>query len=404
MKCFKCNAVNPNGSVFCCKCGTKLSVNNTGRNVNYNDPKQKELTFSFCGRDFAYPPIYTVVADILGPFYDEAWGGYCELKKVFSEKEKNMDTAIKYSVPAFMSCFGKLADILYGMCLKVGSVREDFNQFVHLFYACCDIDHRLSPIIDAAESLSKYAQQLKSYRSAQRDSRGHWQGGGFGIGGAIRGAIKASLLNAGTNAVYSICDGITNQRDMQEYNKVDLQLYFKIRPSLLLKQLFVDCCEAAGRLFVVNLSEMPALPEIVYDSNEINSLNREYQAKKEIIERFGIDDYGTEEFDYIDSICDRIDAYPFDIYPYWDFLLFLYDDFHEVESVFKTLHISSLHRMKYDMVLIETGYKLSNLKYTSLNELNNAIDTLKWLKTSKFYNPSFDSTISMLERKRADFT
>lgn len=401
MRCLKCYTVNPDGSIYCCKCGNKLPANETQNGCSGNGPA--EITFSLCDLDFVFPPIYSTVSEVLGSLLEIAWNSYVDLKKVFSEKENSMDSAIRYSIPAFMDCFTQLADTLYGMLIKVALYKESFTHFINYFYACCNVENRLSPIIDAAEALNEYAQKLRSYRSAQRNSRGHWQGGGFGIGGAIRGAIKAGLLNAGSRAVYSICDGITDQRDMREYMELDINVYFQIRPSLILKQLFIDCCETACRLFVIELSHVPVLSDLRYDREEIDYLDRDYQVRKEIIDRFGISDNCEEYINYIDSFTARIEAYPFDLYPYWNHLTFTLDDFSVVEPAIKALKIAPLHRMKYDMMLIETGYKLSNKKYSSLDELNDAINTLKWYRTSEYYDSSYDPTIAMLERKRSDF-
>lgn len=402
MRCLKCNTVNPDGSIYCCKCGNKLPAND---NQNNSPSKYQplEMVFYFCDEVFVFSPNYSMVADVFNLFLNEAWDSYVELKRVFSEKGKSLDGAIRYSGPAFMDCIKKLADTLYGICLKLDIRSYNFVEFNTLFCEICDLENRLSPLFEAAETLNEFAEQLDSYRSAQRNSRGHWEGGGFGIRGAVKGAIKAGLLNAGTKAVYSISDSLTDQKDLRELNKLDMQLYSKVRPTSLLKQLFIDCCESACRLFVMLFSKTHNLSDLEDGFDEIDYLNRQYQSDAEIIYRFGVDEDDTEIDNLLDSIIERIKAYPFDLYPYWDYLNYTYDDFSSVESVFSILHIEPLYRMQYDKELTENGYKLSNKKYSSLDELDDAIDTLKWLSTSKFYNPSYNSTIEKLERKRLEF-
>lgn len=48
------------------------------------------------------------------------------------------------------------------------------------------------------------------YRKLRKASRGRWQGGGFGIGGAIKGAAEAGMMNMGTGAIHSVVNGLGN--------------------------------------------------------------------------------------------------------------------------------------------------------------------------------------------------
>lgn len=48
------------------------------------------------------------------------------------------------------------------------------------------------------------------YRKLRKASRGRWQGGGFGVGGAIKGAAEAGMMNMGTGAIHSVVNGLGN--------------------------------------------------------------------------------------------------------------------------------------------------------------------------------------------------
>lgn len=47
-----------------------------------------------------------------------------------------------------------------------------------------------------------------AYRTARRESRGRWQGGGFGLSGAIKGAATAGALNMVTGAGHMLFNGV----------------------------------------------------------------------------------------------------------------------------------------------------------------------------------------------------
>lgn len=66
--------------------------------------------------------------------------------------------------------------------------------------------------------------ELKEYRNQQRAGRSHWQGGGFGIKGAVKGAATAGALNFGTGLIRSIGDSFTNSADRAKIYKQKVEL------------------------------------------------------------------------------------------------------------------------------------------------------------------------------------
>lgn len=77
-------------------------------------------------------------------------------------------------------------------------------------------------------TLDKYSEildmksEMESYRNAVKASRGRWQGGGFGVSGAIKGAMKASALNMGSDFIHSFGDAAKRNADNEVIrNKLD---------------------------------------------------------------------------------------------------------------------------------------------------------------------------------------
>lgn len=82
------------------------------------------------------------------------------------------------------------------------------------------------------ESYSEYNSLLKRYNvinenekhhSEQKEyyrvNRSRWQGGGFGIGGAVKGAVKAGMMNMATDSIRGIGDAITDAGDKSAFSK-----------------------------------------------------------------------------------------------------------------------------------------------------------------------------------------
>lgn len=67
-------------------------------------------------------------------------------------------------------------------------------------------------------------QNIKLARSIERAGRASWSGGGFGLSGAIKGAVQAELLNLATDAIHSVNDSAEDAADRADINKLKKQL------------------------------------------------------------------------------------------------------------------------------------------------------------------------------------
>ncbi|SES87300.1 zinc-ribbon domain-containing protein [Pseudobutyrivibrio sp. C4] len=73
-------------------------------------------------------------------------------------------------------------------------------------------------IMNQIDDVDNYAKKLAQQRAYERNSRSQWQGGGFGLKGAIKGAVTAGALNMATGAMRGIGDSFTDSAD-----KADVQ-------------------------------------------------------------------------------------------------------------------------------------------------------------------------------------
>lgn len=60
------------------------------------------------------------------------------------------------------------------------------------------------------ESIQEANEKAHQYREYRKQSRGKWQGGGFGVTGALTGAAKAGIMNGMTGVAHSIGNSIGN--------------------------------------------------------------------------------------------------------------------------------------------------------------------------------------------------
>lgn len=76
-----------------------------------------------------------------------------------------------------------------------------------------DYESYYDVIVEEYSEIIEKKKELEVYREAKKASRGRWQGGGFGVQGAIKGAITASAMNLGTDFLHSFGDSAIERSD-----------------------------------------------------------------------------------------------------------------------------------------------------------------------------------------------
>jgi len=91
-----------------------------------------------------------------------------------------------------------IADLIsYG----IHDINEDNFISVYLSpYISWDTDFQI--FVDNYMEIILKAEDLDQYRTQRRQNRNKWVGGGFGLGGAIKGSAQAAALNAATGIMH----------------------------------------------------------------------------------------------------------------------------------------------------------------------------------------------------------
>lgn len=79
--------------------------------------------------------------------------------------------------------------------------------------ACWNVDEASDAFDEIVDLFNEIEEELaieKAYREDRKDSRGQWVGGGFGLGGAIKGAMTAGALNAASGLGHSLVNAMGN--------------------------------------------------------------------------------------------------------------------------------------------------------------------------------------------------
>ena len=130
---------------------------------------------------------------------------------VYYEKSGNIsDVLDRYDAILLKITQDWAIDPLFDTLLDIGIYdinRENFEE------ECWDLtgaEEYFEKIADAYNEIVEGLEDAKSYRAARKASRGRVVGGGFGVGGALKGMATAGAMNAVTGLGHSVVNGIGN--------------------------------------------------------------------------------------------------------------------------------------------------------------------------------------------------
>ncbi|GEM_PF-2414470 len=138
-------------------------------------------------------------------FSDLSVEGYDEFIKLYKSNCLNIDDVHNEAFGLGCQCISKNVDRAVSILISKDLMHIDKNNFINKYYTKFliweddfeNVDSRYREIVLTAE-------QEKAYRDERKDYRGRWQGGGFGLGGAIGGAMQAGAMNMATGAAHSV--------------------------------------------------------------------------------------------------------------------------------------------------------------------------------------------------------
>lgn len=97
---------------------------------------------------------------------------------------------------------------------KYGIYEYDAARFMEKYADEIDVESVFSPLTDQYLKILDLDDEIESYHESIRNYRkNYWSGGGFSVGGAIEGHIKAQLMNAGNTVIHALQDSAARSKD-----------------------------------------------------------------------------------------------------------------------------------------------------------------------------------------------
>lgn len=394
MFCKYCGAALNDKAKFCKKCGKKLLF-------ELNDSFEQDGLFfdiDLFGRTYKYYGVPFMCTTFLESFNEQLKIFNGSLVKRFNTKINSMSAVSEYGFPCFIDEYEEMIKLLHLalMTYKVDYITpEELHDIVN---EKCDFDKWFEPIFIAFGSLDNVLDEIESKRNIQRSSRIRWSGGGFGFKGAIKGAVGAAVMNAGTSFIRRIGDGIIDRSDKEYFENIDRNTYRRLEP---LRIFSTNALRFYNRIIIT-------FYELIWEKygKSLNSPMITYDG----IKRYD-DIYGNYYIKYKSSFSDqdgkllkdaiikRIEYFPLSAYPYFDLCSYLLLDFNNVEMTIDKLHQTEAFKMMYLDHCKTIEKKVFNANNLSGSDAKFAMEIIDWFKTSNYYNHVFDKKYQELKYK-----
>ena len=240
MFCYNCGTKLPDEAKFCISCGTKLAFDNnipsdnkSGNNRNSVDlvPAKAVPVKKALGKKYKIGN-YTIT-------FGENESRYIECHCLLREHWERNDFQCQKIIQNEITCFDdigtifidKLEAFMYDM-VDVGVETLMDNSIDYVDHATLEkklLEYRpfekgLKDLVTAVQDIQNYEQQL----GIEYSNRSRFEGGGFGISGAIKGAVQAKMLNIGMDALTGLGKWITGNTDNDKIRRRKAEWFDKL--------------------------------------------------------------------------------------------------------------------------------------------------------------------------------
>jgi len=193
-----------------------------------------QRTFTVCGMQYNFPEGFEDFNAVRVAFNRRAFKAQVEMTECYEKQINSMEQLLSKGVAAMERINRESAEFAVSVLMHYGIETVTPDKMVTLYGSYWEIskdggeDHNsvfwkhefsdligntLKPIQTKVKAITDFKKELSFQRQVQRASRGQWQGGGFGLAGAIKGALMAGMMNAGTSIFRGIGDSFVNAKD-----------------------------------------------------------------------------------------------------------------------------------------------------------------------------------------------
>lgn len=210
-----------------CGCPTEVILKEIGEKGSADIPSEETIVarYDILGKEFAVTEKLDKSLQMKKHLYDFIPQFSSSIEKVYKSLgtiDKVLEVIPDNLAESLDMCVDNASKIL----VAHGVYEFDKDRFFTKYEELFDTSDLLSPIVERYLKILDLESEISSYHDYIASTRKNaWAGGGFGIGGAIKGAIKAQMLNYGNAFLHSIPDSRRRAQDQAKVKKLKEELY-----------------------------------------------------------------------------------------------------------------------------------------------------------------------------------
>lgn len=365
----------------------EISIKTTVKNKD----STSSVEFLLIGRTLSFSSDLVEHNKLRTMFSNHASKNKTDFVDFYHSKVKSFDDLFDKAFPKFIESVITSLKFGVSVLMKYDVDYFDFDKLADLSAEYIDIQKYMSPFTEAAEKIEVYAENLSSYRNLSRAERSRWQGGGFGLGGAIKGALTAGALNMGTGMIRGIGDSLTNAGDRAKIAGMKKEVFTDHLTLALLAEGIHECCFGVFYSVWQILEDENRIPPVEFNIEKLNA------RANNLISQFASDKSLHNKV--IDVLCECIRNYPYSVFYYSNLYSITKDSRQEILKVAKYFGLESVYR---DAIINLDRSRLEGIKVMPDKTMADIDTKIKELEQLREDNPDFDVSAlhsSMMEKK-----
>ena len=195
-----------------------------------------------------------------------------EFVNIYYECE-SLDNALQKFIEFVSSMLEERIEKSCALLFQLGVYDISSIDFAQKYYEYVSIDDSMSKITDKLEEICERENELELYSEIKKLGRTQWSGGGFGLGGAISGAITSTALNAAYGMFYAIGDAFRQRSNQNKINRLKMELYNDQETSTTMFWCIHNVCMGVFYGLRDELENHNILEPLEFDSEKASILN-----------------------------------------------------------------------------------------------------------------------------------
>ena len=306
MFCYNCGKELNDDFNLCPYCGadiTRYSDETADKAKEYI--VEPDVKFELLGRELFFSPRFLEYNTLRKRFFEKAESLEEEYIKFYKSRKHTFVGLFDEEIPEVVQKVTSAVRFGVDVLMEYGIDDIDDTMLANMVVQSGNIKESLGYIYAKAGEIQRYAENLGDYRDIKKASRGHWEGGGFGVTVAVKGAIVAGAFNIGAGAFHGIGDTLTKASDKAKISGMKQELAIDPRVATCLFDTVYDFSTKVFYCVEKLLIENDLIDEYDFDEAAANARAKNYiariasQASAENVEKA------------IDILCDCIQQAPY---------------------------------------------------------------------------------------------